>query len=227
MEQRLFSESDLDRISAAVRQAEKKTSGEIVPYFVERSDSYEIALWRGGAFLGSVCALVLAAIHLFSDEWHGFGLIEVLLLVAGASGIGIALVYWVPLLRRLFAGNETLEQRVAQRAAQAFIAEEVFQTRDRTGILLFLSYLEHKVLVVGDSGINAKVKQGEWEGIVGAMVRGINEGRPADGLIQAIEMCGSLLQKHGVKRRRHDTNELANRLRTGARRRSGGRRKRP
>ncbi len=224
MENQLFSAEDLDRISTAVRQAERKTSGEIVPYFVERSDGYEAAVWRGGAILGSLAAFVLAAIHLFSEQWHGFGLVEIVLLVAGGSGIGMALVYWIPFLKRLIAGSGLLEQRVAQRAAQAFIAEEVFQTRDRTGILLFLSHLEHKVLVVGDSGINAKVKQSEWENVVAAMVRGINNGRPADGLIEAIELCGSLLERHGVKRRKSDANELSNRLRGPSGKSSGPRR---
>jgi putative membrane protein len=225
MEQQLFSAADLERISAAVRQAESKTSGEIVPYFVERSDDYEAALWRGGALLGSLAVFVLAAIHLFSDRWHGFGLFEVVLIVAGACGAGMTLVYAIPKLRRLCAGNSLLEQRVAQRAAQAFIAEEVFKTRDRTGILLFLSHLEHKVLVVGDSGINEKVDQSEWENVAAAMVRGINNGRPANGLVEAIELCGTLLQKHGVKRRKRDANELANRLRAASRKSTNRRRK--
>ena len=226
MENQLFSAEDLDRISAAVRQAERKTSGEIVPYFVERSDDYEAAVWRGGAIVGSVTAFVLAAVHLFSEQWHGFGLVEIVLLVAGGSGVGMALVHWIPALKRMVAGNALLEQRVAQRAAQAFIAEEVFQTQDRTGILLFLSHLEHKVLVVGDSGINAKVEQSEWENVVAAMVRGINNGHQADGLIEAIDLCGSLLERHGVKRRKSDVNELSNRLRGTSAKKAGRRRRR-
>jgi len=225
MKQQLFSAGDLERISAAVRQAESKTSGEIVPYFVERSDDYEMAVWRGGAILGSLTAFVLASIHLLSEQWHGLGPVEVVLIIAGGSAAGMALVYWIPVLRRLFAGNSLLEQRVAQRAAQAFIAEEVFKTRDRTGILLFLSHLEHKVLVVGDSGINEKVDQSDWENVVAAMVRGINEDRPADGLIEAINLCGVLLQKHGVKRRKKDVNELSNRLRTASKKNASRRRK--
>ena len=39
-------------------------------------------------------------------------------------------------------------------AMAAFVEEEVFSTRDRTGILLFLSLFEHRVVVLGDSGIN-------------------------------------------------------------------------
>ena len=39
--------------------------------------------------------------------------------------------------------------------------EEVFSTEDRTGILLLLSLFEHRVVVLGDAGIKAKVGEGE------------------------------------------------------------------
>jgi putative membrane protein len=107
---------------------------------------------------------------------------------------------------------------VALRAADAFISEEVFKTRDRTGILIFLSLEEHKVLVVGDRGIDAKVDRSEWEDVVARIVRGINIGHPADGLVDAIAQCGVLLEKHGFQRRQDDTNELPNRLRVGKKR---------
>ena len=41
-------EEDLERIKAAVKNAEEKISGEIVPVLVERSGDYLIALYKGG-----------------------------------------------------------------------------------------------------------------------------------------------------------------------------------
>lgn len=123
------------------------------------------------------------------------------------------LVRFVPAAKRLFAGRALLERRVAQRAAEAFISEEVFKTRDRTGILIFLSLLERKVLVVGDAGINAKVEKNDWHDIVGRVVKGIRTGKPAEGLIEAIQQCGELLQRHGVTIRPDDQDELPDSLR--------------
>jgi putative membrane protein len=224
MAQHLFTQEELDRISEAVRSAEKKTSGEIVPYFVEQSDRYEEAAWRGGALFAALSIVAVAVFHLTSDEWHGLGPAEIGILVLGALGLGVMMTHWISGLKRLLAGDALLEQRVTQRAAQAFIAEEVFHTRDRTGILLFLSRLERKVLVVGDSGINEKVKQSEWEDVVARLTRGINGGKAAAGFVDAIGRCGELLARRGVKRRKGDTDELTNKLRIGTRK--GGRRKR-
>ena len=103
--------------------------------------------------------------------------------------------------------------RVHQRATQAFISEEVFATRDRTGILIFLSLHERRVLVLGDSGINKKVKPSDWDGIVNMIVSGIREGKTTEGMISAIRECGKLLEQHGVQRRPDDTDELSDDLR--------------
>jgi len=215
---RMFTDSELERIAQAVRDAELKTSGEIVPYFIERSDRYEEAVWRGAGLMALLVLIVFASLHFFTDLWIPIDSVELALLTIGAAGVGIVLVTMISPLKRFFAGQELIDHRVALRAADAFIAEEVFKTRDRTGILVFLSLEEHKVLVVGDRGINAKVDRSEWEDVVARIVRGINGGRPVDGLVDAIGQCGTLLEKHGFRRERDDTNELPNRLRSATKR---------
>lgn len=210
---RLFSSADIERISAAVRDAESRTSGEIVPYVVAESDDYEEAEWRGAALLGTL-ALTGTAIHDFvSARWLLFGPAEVALAGLLAGALGLLLVKFVPALKRLLAGRSLMRYRVQQRAAEAFIAEEVFATRDRTGILLFVSVLEHQVLVVGDGGINRKVEKFEWEGVVQQIIAGIRAGKAVEGVVGAIRSCGELLQRAGVERRPDDTDELGNRLR--------------
>ncbi len=57
LKQRL-NENDLERIKAAVKNAEEKISGEIVPVIVERSGDYSIALYKG-SLIGAVTS------HLF------------------------------------------------------------------------------------------------------------------------------------------------------------------
>jgi putative membrane protein len=209
---RLFSQADLDAIQTAVREAEGRTSGEIVPYVVERSDPYQNALWKGaalGALLGPMAAL---AIYRWTDVW-GWppGLWIVLPApLGGAAGYLLALIDPV---RRWMAGEHILDLRARRRAAVAFLDQEVFRTRDRTGILLFLSLFERRVVLLADSGIHQKVEEGAWEAITGRLAQGIRSGRPAPALIEAIRACGEILERHGVERRADDTDELSDELR--------------
>jgi putative membrane protein len=210
---RYFSDSDKERLRAAVQSAERRTSGEIVPYLVERSDDYEVAEWRGGALLAVVAAVVFVLLHRLTTIWLPIDFAGMILTTLFAFGAGMLAVKYSPTLKRAFSGKDLCAIRVAQRAAQAFIAEEVFRTRDRTGVLLFVSLLEHRVLVMADAGINAKVKQEEWDDVVNIIVRGIKRGSAADGIIEAIQHCGSLLHRRGVEIRKDDADELSDTIR--------------
>jgi putative membrane protein len=210
---RFFSADELEAIKAAVADAERGTSGEIVPYVVERSDTYEEAEWRGGALLGSLVMLATILFHDVATDWPSPLVAGTLLGGVVAFGAGMLLVKFLPPLTRVFTGRGIMERRVAARAAEAFVAEEVFNTRDRTGVLIFVSLLEHIVLVVGDSGITARVGPDAWSGLVDTVVTGIRAGKPAGGLAAAVRGAGEILRTHGVDVRPGDANELRDSLR--------------
>ena len=206
-----LTDADQDRIKEAVAAAERRTSGEIVPYIVGRSGGYEVAVWRAaslGAALLMGLGLAVAALY----EGWGYGWLYagwgVALLGLVGGTLGALLAQFVPAVKRLFAGADRLARRVDRRAGLAFLEEEVFHTRDRTGILLFVSLFEHRIVVLGDSGINEKVQQPEWEHIVATIRRGIRSGHFADGLVEAIGECGALLETKGVAVKPDDFDEL-------------------
>jgi putative membrane protein len=209
---RFFSKADLDAIQTAVREAEARTSGEIVPYVVDRSDEYHNAIWKGaalGALLGPMAAL---AIHRWSNVWG----IPLGIWIALPAPLGGAVGYLLALLhpvRRWLAGEHTLDARARRRAAGAFLEQEVFRTRNRTGILLFVSLFERRVVLLADSGIHQKVEEGAWEAITHRLAEGIRSGRPGPALIEAIRSCGELLERHGVERQADDQDEISNELR--------------
>ena len=216
MSKPILTKADQERIREAVDRAETQTAGEIVPYIINRSGSYEIALWRGGA-LG---ALVAGAIGLLiAWLYNGWGLGWLysawgMALVMSLGGVLAALlVGGIPSLRRWMAGPGRVAQRVHRRAEAAFLEEEVFQTRDRTGILLFVSLFEHRIEVIGDAGINTAVAQEDWEEVVHRIRTGIKQGQFADGLVDAIKMCGELLHRSGVGIRDDDEDELSDDVR--------------
>ncbi|HEX2645527.1 MAG TPA: hypothetical protein VHU81_21180 [Thermoanaerobaculia bacterium] len=219
--ERFFSSAELDAVEAAVREAEARTSGEIVPYVVAASDEYPTASWKGAAFGAFLAPLIAAAAYQYGEFWATHVLLWIALPAAGGGALGYLLTEIIPALRRLLAGDEVLETRSRLRAEAAFLEAEVFRTRERTGILLFLSLFERRVVVLGDVGIHQKVQAGEWDGIVRTAVEGIRSRRPAEALVAAIRECGALLERHGVERRADDQDELSNELRRGRRERDG------
>lgn len=218
----LFSEADLRRIEAAVRDAEARSRGEIVVVAAPASGDYPGAAWAGACLgaLGALMALVL--VHWLGGFWGVGSPLWALAAAAGGAGAGYLAAGASDGLKRLLLSDEVLERQVDLAARAAFLDHEVFATRDRSGVLLYLSLLEHRVEVLGDSGVEAVVEPGEWDGIVAGIVRGIREGRAADALVEAIGRCGEILDRRGLERREDDADELANRLRWQVRERGDG-----
>jgi len=208
---------DDEQIRDAVRRAEERTAGEIVPVLVPQSADYEVVTWRGAA-MGSL--LALTAVLLVLQVYDGWGLpwlytpwgVSVLALGAGVGGALLAT--YVPPVQRLLAGSDLLDETVHRRALQSFIEEEVFDTQDRTGILLFVSLREHRIEVLGDTGINEQVRPDDWAEVVARIRKGLRNDNLTEGLVEAIEMCGRLLERRGVGVRPDDENELPNTVRT-------------
>ncbi|MDH3255651.1 MAG: hypothetical protein OEM62_11710 [Acidobacteriota bacterium] len=209
----IFTPAAEAEIRAAVDRAEEGTAGEIVPFVVAQSDSYEGSLWKGATFGALSLSLVAAAVWSVYQPW-GPPLVAWLIAppLVGAS-LGFLAAGAVPALRRVLIGAEVMETRVRRRASVAFLEEEVFRTRERTGILLFLSLFERRALVLGDAGINRKVREEEWEALVSRLAAGIHDRRAVAALVMAIEECGDLLRRRGVEVRPDDMDELSDELR--------------
>lgn len=214
---RYFSEQDRERIKQAVGDAEQRTSGEIVPYVVEESDTYDEAIWRAASFAGLLMFTALVVMVEVTPLWVELDFVGTLLLVLCAGILGGVIARYVHPVKRVLLRKSEMDRRVAQRAAEAFLEEEVFDTRDRTGILIFLSLFEHEVIVIGDSGLNKVVEKAEWHGIANGIAAGIRRGAPAEALVEGIQKCGNLLAIHGLARSSRDTNELGDSFRTGTR----------
>lgn len=211
----LFSEHDRQRIAEAIDEAESATAAEIVPYVVVQSDVYPAARWRGGVLgallvVGVAVVLRTAALPVVTPYLTD-GL--VLGVALGAGLVAAALVGAVPPFTRTLTPPEERARAVNRRAVQAFVDEEVFDTRDRTGILLFVSLLEHRIEVLADRGIDAVVDETAWTDVTDHIRRGIEEDRLTRGLLNGIDRCGALLDEHGVDARADDEDELSDRLR--------------
>jgi putative membrane protein len=207
----LFSQAEVAAVEAAVERAERATSGEIVPVVVPRSHDYADAVWRG-ATLGGLAGVLLAEGVFWLGGFWGLGWLWISLPVLLGGAAGFAAASLLPALRRALSAPDERERQVRRRAMQAFVEHEVFDTRERTGVLLLLSLFERRVVVLGDAGINAKVAQAEWDRIAAELASGVRAGKAAEAMVTAVGRCGELLQRSGVERRADDANELPDRL---------------
>ena len=199
-----LSKEEQERIHQAVLEAESKTAGEIVPMIVTSSARYtEVEL------LGLIVGLFVGMIveWFWSDPW---GSAYLNLWPVAGSFIGFLLAR-VPTIKRLVAPKSRTAEAVHSFALASFTEHGLHHTRDHTGILILASLLEHRVEVLADHGIDAKVEPGTWQEVVTNLTVGLKSNQACDAFCKAIARCGEILATH-FPRQPGDTDELPNRL---------------
>lgn len=200
----LLSTAESEEIRRAVAAVEARTGTEVVARLVAGCDPYEQAYWKGVA-LGALAGLT--AVSLWLRGWGAAPWHSLAAAVLGALVAGLAVALWPDLRRRLVPAS-VLDRRVEARAAEAFVAHEVFATRARSGILVLVARFEHRVVVLADSGVHGKVARERWNELAREIAAGMRSGRAADALRLAVVRCGELLDAAGFRAADGDANEL-------------------
>ena len=196
-----FTPEERERIKATTKLVESRTNGEMAVMVVDSSDRYLESEILGGFLFGSLLSLVIS-VSFFHDSLFVYIPLSFLLFFP-FRWIGAT----IPRLKLVFIGPRRREETVRQRAIQAFYEKGLYKTRFNTGVLIFLSLLEHKVWILADKGIYEKMTQETLNRFAQDVSRGIKEGRACESLCQAIEGIGQLLIEH-FPVTSGDTNEL-------------------
>jgi uncharacterized membrane protein len=101
-------------------------------------------------------------------------------------------------------------QTARQRAVEVFSRLRVWDTEHNSGVLIYLQFIDRKVEILADRGINARVAQEEWDGVCRRMERHFRERNFEAGALAAIGETSALLAAH-FPARRENPNELPDR----------------
>ena len=82
------------------------------------------------------------------------------------------------------------------RAREVFAQQGIWNTEENNGVLVYVLLAEHRVEIVADRGIDARVQPGEWQAIVDAMDAHFAAGRFEDGALAAVRGVTVLLERH-------------------------------
>lgn len=187
---KFFLEAEMARITEITRSVEKRTIGEVAVMVVDSSDRYMEAEILGGMLAGSLLSLIITVSYFHSSVWAHIPLSFLLFFPSWF------LFKKFPSLKTAFISLKRKESAVMERAVRAFYEKGLYKTRKNTGVLFFLSLMEHKVWVLADSGIYEKIDQGTLNRFAKTVSQGIREGRACDALCDAVKEAGELLAKH-------------------------------
>jgi putative membrane protein len=184
-----LSERDRARISDAIRAGEARTTGEIV-----------CVLARTSAAEATTALPVLAAVVALCVPWllmaYTTMSVQLMLSLQVLTFLGLLVVSCLPQVRTALIPRAVRRAIAHRLAMEQFVIRGIARTKERTGIMIFVSLAERYARIIADDGIAARVSQAEWQGAVDSLVAHLREGRVADGFISATGFCADVLAKH-------------------------------
>lgn len=100
---------------------------------------------------------------------------------------------------------------IKELAQAEFYNLKMNETRDKTGILIYILLSSRQFYIIADEGINSKVEQKTWDDIRDEMQAQFKLGHFVEGVLLAIERIGEVLSEY-FPIKSDDTNELSNRV---------------
>jgi putative membrane protein len=219
----MLTQTDRERIAAAVTAAEAQSAGEIVTIITPGSDPYRdvgLAWAITAAFLALIAleftpaftlGLIERALGLWGQQWTPQSVLGVALSAAAFAFLAMALLMeWRP-FRLALTPSPIKHARVHARALTCFRVGAESRTTGHTGILIYVSLAERRAEIIADQAIASKVAPEVWGDAMAALLSGIRSGAAGDGMVGAVELVGQVLAQH-FPRADDDANELPDRL---------------
>jgi putative membrane protein len=179
---------DHEAISAAIHVAEQKTSGQIVCVLARASSDYGYVpiVWA------SMLALLIPWPLIFFTPWS----VQRIYLLQIAMFLVAGIIFsWMP-LRVLLVPGVVRRAQAHRTALEQFVVRRIAHTKNRCGVLIFVSVAEHYARIIADEVVAQKVPNTEWQGAIDALTAHMHDGRIAAGFVAAIERCGAVLAAH-------------------------------
>lgn len=197
------------QLLARVAAFEAATGVQLVTTQTPRCDDYPEIPWKAFATGSAFCTLLLGLALLMPSFCLlqnltdlSTGMMLVLVLGAGLACGGLAIA--VPLVARLFLSSARAEGETRQWAQALFLERELFNTDSRTGVLMLVATFEHRVVVLADRGLQAKLPSGALDEVIAAMTSTLQSGSSAAAFTAGIDRLESIVRAHGFTGRSGD-----------------------
>jgi uncharacterized membrane protein len=103
---------------------------------------------------------------------------------------------------------------IFDRALEVFEQLEMYKTKARNGVLIYVAVKDKSFMIYGDQGINDKVANDFWESTKNVMLENFKKGNNKQALIEGILSAGDQLKRH-FPFEDDDVDELSNEISKG------------
>lgn len=198
-----LSEAELERIEAAVAEAETTTAAEIVCIVTKESEDFRLV----GIAWAALISLAVPWVLLLLTPW------PVMVLLLAQMGVFLLLTLLLTQTPALLwvVPKSWAYREAAQAAREQFFIHGMHGSPERMGVMLYVSLAEHYAEILVDVGLEDKVPPKVWQEAIDALIAAAKAGRLADGIVAVVEVCAPALARVAPPGEGGNGNDLPNR----------------
>lgn len=185
---------------------------QLVAAVVHRSDSYVELPWKAFALGASLAAFCIVSADVLQPQWTTAesALLHAVIILGVGAACALSAVF-APPFARLFLREVRRHVEVKQAAQALFLTRELFKTRERCAVLIFVSQFERRIEILADVGLRDRISESDWCAVVDAMTPHLRERRPFHALQDGIAAAERILLAKGCRAKLDTVDELPNR----------------
>lgn len=199
------------KLEQEIADVELLTQAEIMPVIVSSSSSYsylKVNLMLFTAFIFTLLADILIP-HLYWD--HG---VKSLISLSIGFLIVFFLAPWLAknrCIKSFFVFGSEKSEQVFKRARIEFYENRITNTKEKIGVLIFISMIEHQVVILADKKISDALPEDTWQKSVNIIIKNMKSKKMFEGLSLGLKELSLPLIKH-FPVKPNDKNELSNQV---------------
>lgn len=194
----ILSGNDRSSLNKLIAESEKHTKAQIVLAVIKRSDSYAELPWKAFAVGASLMGLIVFLMDLTVLQWISDTIVLISVGTTLAAGFFMFLLTILfPGFARLFLTSSRRETETQQYAGSLFLERELFATKGRKGILLFVSQFERQVVILPDKGLRSQLGSGVLKNIIEKMSQSLRRNEVKQALETGLKEITVVLESSG------------------------------
>lgn len=199
----MLSKKEQQRLMDEIQDQERGTTGEIVTVIADRSGDYRFYSLLIAAALSTLLVILLS--QMLSPE--------VLLSLLVIDAVLLFFVFEKFGWHRWLIPTEALHRQASLMAKRCWVDLGITRnTRDRTGVMIFVSQWEEYVEIIADEGLDQAFTNEQWAVAVNRFGYLVKAGNIADAFLTTVQKIGELLNTFAPAKEGDNPDELPNHL---------------
>ena len=198
---KFFKKQDIEKITQATAAAEKSTAAEIVTVITESSNDYKRYTFLAAIIANFVFTLFILVftdfyISIFKPFFWEMTYNHIIVITTFLQGLIFTIFYLlfsINSLKYLIVPKKRMDNEVRTKAESAFYRHNISATADATGVLIYISFFEHRVELLVDYKIAETFPKSQWQDIVNNIIKGIKTNTFIDAICKQILKIGEML----------------------------------